>query len=189
MRIIIFLFIFFVTVQPALCQERPPRKNTIQSQMQEAINELNKQVTDLEKQIADAKKNKEDEGSIKEMEDQLAMLKKQVTMIGGVNRTMTGIPDKTFEQAGNKETIVPNKDIARINSLPQKIFTDAELAAFIINTHAEVEKMIPAAERTEALKFYNETKAAYRSNYAVANAATGCWMAGHWEHNGQGLYG
>ena len=45
-----------------------------------------------------------------------------------------------------------------------------------------MEKIIPrAAEKVEALKIYNETKTQYKSTAIVANAATGCWMLGHWE--------
>ncbi len=41
--------------------------------------------------------------------------------------------------------------------------------------------MIPAIEKKEALEIYNETKAEYKFVAVIANAASGCWMLGHWE--------
>ena len=149
--------------------------------MLEAINELNKQIVDLEKQIADAKKNKEDESVIKDLENQVVMLKKQVAMMQGLNKTVSGISEKTFQQAGEEEPIVPKKDDARINMLPKRILTEAELILFIKNIHGQVEKMIPAAEKTDALKIYTETKTKYNSSTITGNAASSCWMLGHSE--------
>ena len=56
MRIIIFLMVMFIIIKPVEAQT--PSKSQMQSQMKEAINDLNKQIADTEKQLADAKKNK-----------------------------------------------------------------------------------------------------------------------------------
>ena len=162
-------------------REGQPSKKQMQAEMLSAINELNTQIADLEKQIDEAKKNKESEDTIKDLQDQVDMLKKQVEMMGGLNKTVSGISEKTFQQAGEEEALVPKKDHARINKLPKKILTEAQLALFIKNVHAEVEKMIPATEKKEALEIYNETKQEYNSVAVIANAASGCWMLGHWE--------
>ncbi|MGZ8525654.1 MAG: hypothetical protein ACXWV1_14575, partial [Chitinophagaceae bacterium] len=163
-------------------KEGQSSKREMQAGMLSAINELNTQIADLEKQITEARKNKEDEGTIKEMEDQVAMLKKQLKMMGGLNKTVSGISEKTFQQAGEEgKTIVPKKDIARISILPKKILSDAELLSFVKIVNIEVEKILPAAEKKEALAIYTETKVKYKLPAAVSSAASGCWMFGHWE--------
>ena len=180
MRYIVFLLLINLFLQPAFSQT--PSKQEMQKQIGETIKVLNDQIADLEKQIAEAKKNKEDEETIKDLEDQVSSLKKQLAMIGGVNRNLSKMSDKLVQQANEEETtVVPKKDVTRINSLPKKILSEAELLLFIKNVHAGIEKIIPAIERTEALQLYNETRAQYRATAIVANAASGCWMLGHWE--------
>ena len=185
MRITIAFIIVLFFTQPGLTQApsktQKPVKNQMQGQMAQAINELNKQIVDLEKQIAEAKKNKEDEATIQELESRASMLKKQVTMMQGVNKSLSGISEKTFEKAGEEEPGAPMKDVARINMLPKSILTEIQLSLFLKNVHTQVEKMIPVEEKAEALKVYNETKAKYKSLPVTANAASGCWMLGHWE--------
>jgi hypothetical protein len=129
-----------------------PSQKEIQKQMQEAMNVLNQQVIDLEKQIADAKRNNEDSLTIKDLEGQAAMLKKQVQMMSGLNKSVAGISKKTFEQAVEKKPIVPKKDLARIQAIPDKILSDSGLHSLIKRIHADVEKIIPAAEKTEAAR-------------------------------------
>ncbi|HKC37354.1 MAG TPA: tetratricopeptide repeat protein, partial [Chitinophagaceae bacterium] len=180
MRILIFLLLISFIIQPTFSQT--PSKKEIQEQMLSAINELKAQIADVEKQLAEAKKNKDDAETIKDLEDQLKMLRKQVDMMGGLNKNVSKLSNKTIQQATEEETTtIPKRDITRINSLPKKNLTEAELSLFITKVHAGVEKLIPATERTEALKIYNETKSKYKSTAIVANAANGCWMVGHWE--------
>jgi len=155
-----------------------PSKSEIQSQMDEATNELRKEVADLKKQL----KETTDPEEKKSLEEQISMLEKQLAMMGGLNKNLSGMSDKTIQEGIEEESIiVPKKDVARINMLPKKILNDAELVLFIKNTNAGVEKIIPPAEKAEALKIYNETKAEYKSAAIVANAASGCWMMGNWE--------
>lgn len=181
MRIIFFLMLFFLSVQSASSQEKPPTQKEMQAQMLATINELNNQVIELEKQLAEAKKNKEDAGMVKGIEDQIAMLKKQVAMMGGVKKSLAGISDKVYEQAGEKETLVPGKDVERIKSIPGKILSDSGLYALIRRIHADVEKLIPAAEKDEAARIYLDVKTNLKLTLEVNNAAVGCWIYGHWE--------
>lgn len=178
----VFFLLFVSLFQQSLSAQTPvPSQKEIRSQMKGAADELKKQVLEMENQIAEAKKNKEDAEAIKEMEDQLAVLRKQVAMIEGLNKTVSGISEKTFQQAGEEEATVPQKDHARINMVPKKTLTEAQLVLLIKNVHTQVERMIPAVEKEEALKIYTETKEEYKSVIVVANAASGCWMVGHWE--------
>ena len=168
MRIIIFLLLIFIIIKPVEAQT--PSKSQMQSQMKEVINDLNKQIADTEKQLADAKRNKEDTETITDLEEQLKMLKKQVDMMGGLNKNLANMSDKIVQQATEEDPIVPKKDAARINSLPKKIMTETELSLFVKNVNTGVEKLIPTAERTEALNIYNQTKSQYKSTAVVANA-------------------
>ena len=111
-------------------------KSQMQSQMREAVNELNKQITETERQLSDAKKNKEGDSVIKDLEDQLAMLKKQVAMMGGLNKNLSNVSNKTFQAAVDEENSdgIPKKDNTRISSIPKKPLNDAELPSFIQKT-------------------------------------------------------
>jgi tetratricopeptide (TPR) repeat protein len=177
----LFLLIFISFVSVCSSAQTMPSQKEIQKQMQEAMNVLNQQVIDLEKQIADAKRNNEDSLTIKDLEGQAAMLKKQVQMMSGLNKSVAGISKKTFEQAVEKKPIVPKKDLARIQSIPDKILSDSGLYSLIKRIHIDVEKLIPAAEKTGAARIYQETKKNFSSAFAVNNAAAGCWLYGHWE--------
>ncbi len=181
MLIIFFLLMILFSVQPSLAQEKPPTQTEMQVQIREAINQLNIQIIELEKQLADAKKNKEDEATIKSLEEQIANLKKQVAMMGGVKTNVSGISEKIIQQAGEKEAPVPKRDVERIKALPDKILSDSGLYTFIKKIHAGIEKIIPPEERTAALQIYLETKTNYKSVVEINNAATGCWVYGHWE--------
>ena len=194
MRSIILLLLIAFIVIPCLSQTpnkevkknlptQVPTKNEMSVQIREVINELNKQVIDLEKQLANAKKNKEEESVIKDLEDQIVMLKKQVEMIGGVNKSMSGISEKTFKAAAEEEKkgVVPQKDVARINSLSKKILSEAELSSFLKSTFIDVEKILPQNEKAEAAKAYNAIKLQYKTPTAFGSAASGYWAYGHQE--------
>jgi tetratricopeptide (TPR) repeat protein len=101
--------------------------------------------------------------------------------MSGLNKSVAGISKKTFEQAVEKKPIVPKKDLARIQSIPDKILSDSGLYSLIKRIHIDVEKLIPAAEKTGAARIYQETKKNFSSAFAVNNAAAGCWLYGHWE--------
>ena len=183
-KIIIFLLTCFI-LNPGFSQapsQNQPSKSEMQAEMKKAMDELANQVTELEKQIAEAKKNREDPDSIKQMEQELAMLKKQLSMMGGVSKSLSGMSSNIFQQAADEgKNSIPGKDSVRINRLPKKIFTDAELLPYLQRLHAEVEGYMLPTEKTEARNIYNEIRAATKSSAEINNAATGCWVYGHWE--------
>lgn len=180
MRTIVFLLLFFLTAN-LLVSAQTPSKSEMQKEMKEAVDNLKKEIAEKEKEITAAKAGKEDASVINDLQEELEAMKKQLKMIEGVGKDLSNMSDKIVQQASEEELVVPKKDVARISSLPKKILTETELSLFIKNVHADVEKLIPAAEKTEALKIYNETKTTYKTNAIVANAASGCWMLGHWE--------
>ena len=190
MRIIVYLLLLFCTIKPAFAQTpadktvkpvkaETPSKTEIQSQMNDATNEIRKEIADLEKQIASSN----DVEATKDLKEQVAILKKQLSMMEGLNKNVSRMSDNVFKEAANEDggAVIPKRDATRISIIPKKTLNDAELLTFIKNTHSGVEKLIPAAERVEALNIYNETKAQYKTTAIVANAANGCWMLGHWE--------
>jgi len=179
MRIIVFLLLFSFIVWPAISQV--PAKQEMQSQMLEAIEGLNTRIADLEEQIDKAKKHKEDAESIHQMEDELAMLKKQVAMMGGVNRGISNISERTFQQAVQEDdnTGVPKKDVARIKMLPDKILTDEELVPFVKKVHFEVEKLLNKNDKAEAIKIYALLKTEKKSSNEINNIASNLWLSGY----------
>ena len=180
MRIIIFLLLITFIIKPVFTQV--PSKKELQGQMLEAINELNKQIAELEKQIAEAKKNKKDDSEIKTLEDQVVILKKQVGMMGGLNKSISGMSAKTFQKVEALEESkdgVPVRDDRRIRMLPDGIFTNAELAVFVKKIHSEVERLLAPEDKTEAQKIYNAAKTEKRSPAYIANIANSLWMVGY----------
>ena len=116
------------------------------------------------------------------MEQELTMLKKQVAMMGGVNKSVSNMPDKTIQRASddlNNNNAVPKRDDARINSVSSKILSEAELAVHVKTVFANVEKIIPPNEKSEAQKIYTATKLEYKSANALNSSASACWMYGH----------
>jgi len=190
MRIIISLLLLICAIEFTLAQDpsdktvKPvktemPSKSEMQSQMNDATNEIKKEIADLEKQL----KASTDADEKKSLHDQINMLQKQMTMMEGLKKNVSGISDKVYKEAANEENaaVAPKRDVTRISILPKKKLNEAELAVFIRNVHAGVEKIIPPSERAEALNIYNETKAKYKTTAIVANASNACWMLGHWE--------
>ncbi len=184
MRIIIFLLVSFLVAQTVLSQEptQQPTKKELTIEIQKQIADLKKEIAEVEKQIGIAQKD--DPESVKDLEQQLRMLKEQLATIEETYKGISGMSEKTFQEAATAEeenNSIPKRDITRISILPKKILSDAELASFVRTVNTEVEKMIPATEKAGALKIYNETKAKYNSTDVTGNAASGCWMYGHWE--------
>ena len=190
MRTLLSLLLILFNTSLAFSQDTPhkqvpsqkqviPSKNEIQSQMGEATNEIKKQIADLQKKL----NTTTDPEEKKSLQDQISMLEKQVAMMEGLSKNISGLSSKAIQKGLEEESepAFPKKDVTRINLLPKKVLNDAELLLFIKNVHSGVEKLIPVVERTEALNIYNESKAKYKSTAVVANAASSCWMLGHWE--------
>jgi len=190
MRTLLSLLLILFNTSLAFSQDTPhkqvpsqkqviPSKNEIQSQMGEATNEIKKQIADLQKKL----NTTTDPEEKKSLQDQISMLEKQVAMMEGLSKNISGLSGKAIQKGLEEESepAFPKKDVTRINLLPKKVLNDAELLLFIKNVHSGVEKLIPVVERTEALNIYNESKAKYKSTAVVANAASSCWMLGHWE--------
>ena len=180
MRYIVFLLLINLFLQPAFSQS--PSKQEMQKQIGGTIKELNDQIADLEKQIAEAKKNKEDEETIKDLEEQVTILKKQVAMMGGLKKGISNISEKTIraaaEQENNRNTI-PVRDAARINMLPKKILSDAELNDFIKKTTVMVEGVLPSKDKLLGKRLYDTLQKIYKSPEERGNYALACMLNGN----------
>lgn len=184
MRRLFLLILMSLMVRPVFSQtpQKDMSKQEMQHQIAEPIKLLKDQIADLEKQIAEAKKNKGDSESLNELEDELAKLKKQLALMEGVNKNLSNMSDKTIQRANEEETgALPKRDVARINKIPKEIRSDRELTSFVQTVVTDVQNQLPFAEKTEALKIYDQIKTKYKSANATANAASGCWMFGNME--------
>jgi len=182
MRILICLLLFILVAKPVFTQVD---KQEMQKQMGKAVNVLDQKIAELEKQIDEAIKNNESATDIQLKKNALKTMKETRNSLSGstkqyVNSTPPPMAEN-IEQQQNDDLVIPKRDETRISSLTKKTLTEAELIPFIKNVNTGVANLIPAAEKTEALNIYNETKAKYKTTAIVANAATGCWMLGHWE--------
>src|SRR6202008_4840590 len=151
MRTIIFFLCTFLIIRHAISQtpKKTTSKNEMQNMMSEMTNGLNKQIADLEKKIATAKKNKGDSEYIKQLEGQLVLLKKQSATIGGVSDHVANTSDEVLQQANEQLNTgnVPKKDIERINALPKKTLTDAELTVFLQKAYASIDKKMSLSQK------------------------------------------
>lgn len=180
MRIILFLVFVSILFQPVIA--RAQTKQDAQHQLQQGIDEMKKQIADLEKQIVEAKRNKEDAETIKQMETRLIIFKKQLENFEGMSKEISNTSENASEQSSNKTTVnsVPERDDARINMLPKRILSDADLVPYLKNIVTEVEKKIPASYKAKALELYNETmKSKNNSPKVLGNIASACWMNGY----------
>ena len=166
MRILLSLLLLFVLTGSASGQKanrKANAQNDIQTGMNQVTGELKKQIAELERQL----KTETDPDVIKDLKEQIEMLKKQLDMMQGLNKNVSMMSDQAVQEAVKEDdgsATVPHRDIVRINMLPKKILTDAELLLFIKKIQVEVDGLIPPAEKVEALKIYNETKDRYYQN-------------------------
>ena len=188
MRIII-LFLFVVAIDNNAISQTPKKKvasdnraapsnkNEIRSQMNEATDGLKKELADLKKQLKETTDPQEKES----LQEQISMLEKQLKMMQGLNKNVSMMSDKIIQQATQEETTnaVPEKDVARINMVPEKILTDAELVSYLKNVISEVENKISPQEKEIAKKLQAGIINKENYNKSLANVASTCWMNGY----------
>ncbi len=143
MRIILLSFLIILSVPLTSAGQIP--KN-MQDEMQQGINDLNKQIADLEKEIAEAKAKKEDPETINDMEQQLTMLKQQLSLIQNITRTTSRIPAKKLQQAIEDENPeaakkFPKRNPALLESLP-KLSSKAAVTGYVNDLHNQFLKKV-----------------------------------------------
>src|SRR5258706_1284033 len=179
MRPIILLLLAAIGLTASVFAQTPS-KAEMHSQITQVVQKLNATIADLEKQIADAKKNKEDTANIANMETQLAKLKKQVEVMGGVTRGISRVTDKTIKTAveGEGQSGIAVKDESRINTLPKKTLTDAELLIYVQKVQVAFDKRISVSQKKNAKQLYDEINSKEKSPGESGNNAMLCWLAG-----------
>lgn len=159
MRVIIFLFISFLLIQPVISYSQTP-----QQEMQRAVNDIKKQIADKEMEIAEAKKNKEDPEIIKGMEDELVQLKQQLAMIEKAGKTISSIPSSMMNQPAdqvnaendNPTNIILSKKTALLNALPKDELNKAQLQTFLNTLYTDLKKKIGAEKVANVQKIINQ---------------------------------
>jgi tetratricopeptide (TPR) repeat protein len=157
----------------------PAQDKDVKSEMKKQIDDLKKQIAKLEKDLAAAKKS--DPKKAKQIETELDMTKQALAVSESVMNSFGDIKipegDRTLGSKGSSKG-VPVRDEERISRVPKKVLTKSEIAVFVKNTSAAVEKTIPQADAKLASDFYNGLAAKNASPVLVGNAANGLWALG-----------
>ena len=176
-RVTICLFFLVAVLLPAM--SRAQTQQEMQEEMIQQLDDLRHEVEDLEKQIAEAKANKDDVETIQELEKELAQSKRQLAIMEGLGKNLAKIEvsEAALQQAQDAQSgALPQRDMARINALPQKVLSDGELAVFVNNIHKGVEGKISLNQKALALLVANKAKEQNLSADAIATMASAFWM-------------
>ena len=130
---------------------------------------------------------KEMEDMMKEMQAELDGLsaedKKMMDSMGiklpdpkSIQKNMAGVTDADLKKAFDDENrIVPEKDVARINTALSTTVSNAQMGAFIHKTHLFVLGKLSAGTKSRAVEIMQQTA---KKKGTVANAAIGLWVEG-----------
>lgn len=111
-------------------------------------------------------------------EDKKAMDSMGIKMpdMKGMQKNMAGISDAQLKKAYDDESrIVPQKDMARINTALATTLNNAELSSYINKTHLAVLAKLSPATKTKATEILQQ---ANRLKSSLANTAAGLWIDG-----------
>ncbi len=159
-----YILVFsMLTVMNVLCAQtktKPAEKPPSQKEMQEMMKEM-QQVMD---EMSPEDKKAMEETGIK------------VPDMKNLQENVSGISDAQLEQAYEDENrIVPDKDIARINTALATTLSDGEMSAYISKINQSVLMQLSPAAKTTGAIIYEQTKSL---NKSVANTAVGLWIDG-----------
>lgn len=155
MKKLLLLTLILITIagfaQPA---KKPPPKSNSQ--------------TDMNKALEDAMQTE----GLSEA-DKAAMRK----MMGGMMPETTNKPGATTATFTDNKTLVPAKDLSRINSIPKKIFTEADVTANVSLLYGKLIAKISAEEKSIITKVMSTAK----SGSALMSAAVTCLLQSHYQ--------
>lgn len=141
-------------------------------------------------------KTEEQPPSQKEMEEMMKAMqqgmeamspedKKAMEEMGFKIPSMNTIPALTDEQLqqgfDELSRLVPEKDLARIASIPKTPLTKSSLPAYLVATDAKVILQIKPQSKSKGDEIYKLIKAEHNSAIETGNAAAGLWMMGRVE--------
>ncbi|NCI47433.1 tetratricopeptide repeat protein [Sediminibacterium soli] len=156
--------ILLFAITAAIAQ--PPKKNTMkdkpptQKETEEMMKEMQKQLDGM---------SPED----KKMLDSMGI--KIPTAAGGNN-----MANFAFANANKvaQDELVPQKDAARIASIPKTPLTKATLPAYLQNIDQQIVKKLSSTTVQKAASVYQWIKTDYKTSTATGNSAVGAWVFG-----------
>jgi len=139
---------------------KPAEKAPSQKEIQDMMNEVQKELENM---------SPEDKKAMKDMGVKLPDF-------SNIQKNISGVSEAQLNKAYEDENrIVPQKDIARINSALATTLSNGEMSAYINKTHQAVLMKISPEAKTKGEEIYQQIKSL---NKSVANTAIGFWMDG-----------
>jgi hypothetical protein len=160
--LLLILPILLLTMVTSFGQSKPKQKEKAptQKEMGEMMKEMQSAMDDMSP------------------EDKKAMDSLGIKMpdIKNIKKSISGISDAQLKKAYEDDNrIVPQKDVARINTALAITLSNSAMSAFINKTHQAVLMKLSPAAKTKAAIIYQQIKSL---NKSVANTAVGLWIDG-----------
>lgn len=162
MKKYLLAFILLLAMAATFAQTKPKQKEKPPTQ---------KEMEDMMKEMQNAM----DEMS---PEDKKTMDSMGIKMpdIKNIQKNMSGVSDAQLQKAyENENRIVPEKDVARINSALAVTLSNSQMGAYINKTHQAVLRKLSANAKTKGAEIFQRV---LKLKFSIANTAVGLWMDG-----------
>lgn len=162
-NVTILLSVFFLLLSSCLLAQAKPKS---------------KEKAPTPKEMADMMKEMQEAMDEMSPEDKKAMDSMGIKMpdTKSIQKSMSGVTDAQLKKAYEDESrIVPQKDIARINSALSVTLSATMMSAYIAKTQQAVLAILSPEAKATGAQVYQQTKSV---NKSVANTAVGLWMDG-----------
>ncbi len=136
---------------------------TSQKEMQEKLKEVQKEIDKL---------TPEQKKMMEQMGIQLPTASSNSVLNSKNTSAVTNSMEKEFG-------LVPQKDLARINSISKTLLTNTTLPTFIKSVIQQVSAKLEASHKATATLMYKELKAKGYAPIAIGNTAASLWIIGH----------
>jgi tetratricopeptide (TPR) repeat protein len=147
---ILLIALLFLSLGEIMAQTKPKEKPPTQSEIDKMMDDATKDMSDEEK----------------------AEMKK---MMKGMMPEMTKKPGSVAVSFSDNRTLIPPKDINRINSIPRKIFTEADVTSNTALLYGKLIVKIPASEKAIITNVLSKAK----NGSAIMEASVTSFMQGH----------
>ena len=173
----LFLMLWISATQPAEAMAAQDLQQEMQQQLAEAQQAIKNAQQALDKAIA----GNEDPSVIQALRNHLSILQQQKKILEEMAGGLADIPQQADEEPPPDvpQSDAPPLDARRINALPKRPLTDAQLAPFLLKVRTEVDRALPASARTDAASLYGEIRGKWGGSKTLADIASTCWMNGH----------
>ena len=137
----------------------------------------NKEMEDMMKEAG--KMMGEMDPETKKMMDSLGI---KMPDMNQMKKNASGISDQQLAEAAELEgRVIPPKNTALIAAIPKKIFTPAELLAYVRSTNTSIAGVIPAESKQIAENLMAQFRNDKYYGALIASAANGMWASGYKE--------